>query len=96
MYYTVNMTCVCEPSIYFKNMCIHLYIILLLLLSHSTPAIEIGCYKGESSETFSIQVDMRRVVYVSIHQLFVSFGRGGRKGKITLYKALVSNFCTIM
>ena len=55
-----------------------------------------GCYKGELPETFSIQVNMRRIVFMSIHQFFVSFGGGGRKGNIALYKALMSNFCKIM
>ena len=95
---TVNKTHVHSTCIYFMHMCIDLYIILLLLLllllSHST--LVNNCFRGELPETFSIQVNMRRVVfYVSIHQLFISFGGGGRKANIVLYMALVSNFCKI-
>ena len=100
MYYTVNMTHVCATYIYFMHTCIHLYIILLLLLllllSYSKHANN-WLLQGESPETFSIQVDMRRVVfYVSIHQLFISFGGRGSKGNIALYKALIGIFCKIM
>ena len=69
--------------------CIYLYIILLLfmlsLLSYSTLVNIVGCYKGELPETFSIQVDMRRVAfYVSNHQLFISFGGGGRERQYSI------------
>ena len=52
-----------QTCMYFIHMCVHLYIILLSLLSHSTLVNAIGCYKGELPETFSIQVDMRRLVF---------------------------------
>ena len=95
MYYTASMTHVCATCIYFMHTHICLFNIVTVIIV--ITLVKNGCFKGESPETFSIQVDMRRVAfYVSIHQLFISFGGGGRKGIIALYKALVSNFCKIM
>ena len=49
--------------------------------------------QSELPDTFSIQVNMRRVVFMSLYTSF-SFllVEEGRKGNIGLYKALISNF----
>ena len=55
---------------------------------HISLVNTIRCYEGESPETSSIQVSMKRVVFMS---LFTSFPtplvrKGGRKGNMALYK----------
>ena len=69
-----------QTYIYSTHMCIHLYIILLSLLSHSTLVNTIDHYKGELPETFSIQVDLRMVGFMSLFTSFhTSLVEEGRK-----------------
>ena len=58
----------------------------------------IGCYKGILPETFSIQVDMRRIDFMSPFTNFATplVEEGGRKGNMALCKVLVNKFPKIL
>ena len=69
---TVKMTPV-DAGLYIFNTHVHtlVYNTVIIVITYSTLVNAIGFYKGESPETFSIQINMSRVAfYVSIHQLF--------------------------